>query len=331
MRFSKSLAFALLSAALLVVLAAAMFEGVFAYQDSVSAVSDIPSNLQKVTDYNTQQAEFYFKNLSFIIAFIAGILAMLTPCSLAILPAFFAYSFRTKKEITKMTLAFFSGFAPVFIVLGLLAGFLGKTIAVFQQDNQILVRIAGLLIIIFGFMALFGRGFSFFNDVRIFQNSNAKKSKGILSVFLFGVLFATGFTVCMSPIIAGILLIAGVLQNYLYASILMLFYSLGLFVPLFVISLSFDRWNFPEKLRKINKKIGFPLANLVSGALMILIGSVFLVYGGSFIVEYIAIGELTAWVYSVQKKIVSSKIINIIGSLLIIWISYLLIKAVKNR
>ena len=80
---------------------------------------NLPANLQGLVDYKYDQADFYLLNLSFLIAFLAGIIGILTPCSLAILPAFFAYSFEGKKEITKMTLIFFLGFAPVFIVFGL--------------------------------------------------------------------------------------------------------------------------------------------------------------------------------------------------------------------
>ena len=68
---------------------------------------NLPENIQKLTEYNHEQADFYLRNLSFIVAFLAGILGILTPCSLAILPAFFAYSFEGKKQITKMTSIFF--------------------------------------------------------------------------------------------------------------------------------------------------------------------------------------------------------------------------------
>ena len=81
--------------------------------------SSLPPNLQKVADYNTDQANFYLRNLSFLIAFLAGILTLLTPCSLAILPAFFAYGLKEKKKITKRTFTFCLGFTPIFIMFGL--------------------------------------------------------------------------------------------------------------------------------------------------------------------------------------------------------------------
>jgi cytochrome c-type biogenesis protein len=52
-------------------------------------------------------------------AFISGVLSFLSPCSLPILPAYFAFSFQTnKKNIVMMTLAFFAGLATTMTLLG---------------------------------------------------------------------------------------------------------------------------------------------------------------------------------------------------------------------
>ena len=113
----------------------------------VISQSDLPANIQKVEDYNNQQAAFYLKNLSFLVAFLVGAISILSPCSFALLPPFFAYTFKEKRQLVKMTLAFFLGFAPVFIIMGLTASFLGKTMGIFQQSNKYLVILSGFLII----------------------------------------------------------------------------------------------------------------------------------------------------------------------------------------
>ena len=284
---------------------------VSAHETDFEHKEDLPLNLQRVVEYNKQQADFYFRNLSFIIAFLVGILTILTPCSLAILPAFFAYTFREKNKITKMTLTFFLGFVPVFIIFGLLAAFLGKSIAMLQQNSRIFIIIAGFIIIGLGLMALFGKGFS---GIKI----RKKTDKDMFGIFLFGVLFALGFTACIGPILVGILLIAGILQNYFYAGILMLFYSLGLFVPLFLISVFFDKYNFPAFINKINKRLGFSITNLIAGLLLIIIGLVFIIYGGTFITNNLGLGGLTIFIYSIQNKLISLKFINIIGAIILI-------------
>lgn len=291
---------------------------------SIHAVT-LPSNLQKIVNYNNEQATFYLKNLSFIIAFIAGILTILTPCSLALFPAFFAYTFKEKREITKMTFSFFIGFMPIFVIFGLIATFFGKSISVFQQDNGLLVTIAGFLIIFFGLMVLLGKGFS---GIKF---NNKSKDKSALSIFIFGVLFSLGFTACSGPILVGILLIASVFQNYLYAGVLMFFYSFGLFVPLFLISILFDKYNFLGFINKLNKKIGFSITNFISGILLILIGGIFIIFRNTSITNSIGLGNVTVWVYSIQNKIVLLRFINIIGLIILIGFIYLIWRILKKE
>jgi len=285
---------------------------------------NLPANLQGLLDYKSEQAHFYFLNLSFLIAFLAGIIGILTPCSLAILPAFFAYSFEEKKEITKMTLIFFLGFAPVFIAFGLLATFFGRTLAMFQQDNSFLVMISGIVLIIFGLMVLFGKGFSGFQF-------NRETKKTPFGIFLFGIFYAIGFTACMGPILVGILLIAGILQNYLYAGFLMLFYSFGLFVPLFLMSMFFDKLNFPKFISKINRKIGFSLTNLISGILLIGMGLIFLMYKGTYIFDYLGLGDITYAIYRLQEKIINIKYVNVLGLFVLIIFLILLWRFLRKK
>ena len=94
----------------------------------IFADSHLPIGLQKIEEHQRQQAQYYLQNISFLVAFIGGILSFLLPCTLAILPAFFAYTFREKKNITKMTSIFFLGFSLVFILFGILAAALGKSV-----------------------------------------------------------------------------------------------------------------------------------------------------------------------------------------------------------
>ena len=86
----------------IVVVLALLFPVILAHEGEEEIDESLPENIQKLIEYRHEQADFYLRNLSFVIAFLAGILGLLTPCSLAILPAFFAYSFESKKQITKM-------------------------------------------------------------------------------------------------------------------------------------------------------------------------------------------------------------------------------------
>ena len=272
---------------------------------------NIPENLKKTIDYSNEQANFYFSNVSFLVAFLAGILGILTPCSLAIAPAFFAYSFKEKKTLTKMTLMFFLGFMPICVIFGLAASCLGQTVSSLQQNNKFIVIIAGVLILGFGLMTLLGKGF---HGVLI----KRKMKKSVSGIFLFGVFFAIGFSACLGPVLFGILLIASILQNYLYAAFLMIFYSLGLFVPLFFISFFFDRYNFAGFINRINEKIGFSITNLIAGLLLVAIGLLFIIYGGTNIFDSLGLGGFTVFIYSLQDELVLLKYVGVVGVIVLV-------------
>ena len=213
---------------------------------------------------------------------------------------------------------------PVFVIFGLIASFLGKSLAMLQKDNSLLVIIAGVFLIIFGLMALFGKGFS---GIRI----NKKTNKSTFGTFLFGVFYALGFTACLGPVLVGILLIAGTLQNYLYSGFLMFFYSFGLFVPLFLISMFFDKFNLSKFINKINQRLGFSITNLISGGLLIIMGLIFIIFGGTYVVGYLGLGDISVVIYSLQEKILALRFINIIGTIVLIAFLLLLWKFLKRK
>src|SRR3990167_5898289 len=169
------------------------------------------TGLQKLADYSQQQAIFYLQNLSFFVAFVGGMISVLLPCTLAILPAFFAYTFKERKEITKMTLVFFVGFSLIFIILGIFASAIGQTLASIQVANtKMLVIAAGVLLMLFGIMTILGKGFNFIS-------LDKKTGHDIFGIFSFGILFGLGWSACLGPVLAGILLIASTFHNYFYA------------------------------------------------------------------------------------------------------------------
>jgi cytochrome c-type biogenesis protein len=295
--------------------------------------NNLPDGLRKILDYNNEQANYYLKNISFIVAFLAGILSILNPCTLAIMPAFFAYTFKEKKNITKMTLAFFLGFMPVFVALGVIATFLGKSISMFQQSNRLLVTIAGIFIIVFGLMILFGKGFAF---IKI----RNKVRKDALGIFLLGMFFAIGWTACLGPILVGILLIASVLGNYFYSVILMLFYSLGLFVPIFLISFLFDKYDLSNnkfikgkefEFKAFGKNIAIHSTNMISAVLLIAIGLIFLIYGSTAVINNLGLGGLTSTIYLWQESLISMEFLNIIGVTILLGFLFLLWKFLTKK
>src|SRR5207249_2880991 len=86
-------------------------------------------------------------------AFLAGIFSFLSPCTLPILPAYFAFTFQARRErVVFMTVAFFLGLATTMVTLGASATALSQLLFHNLRELQL---IGGLLVIGFGLMSFF--------------------------------------------------------------------------------------------------------------------------------------------------------------------------------
>ncbi|MBR9699348.1 cytochrome c biogenesis protein CcdA [Candidatus Woesearchaeota archaeon] len=284
----------------------------------VVAESHLPLNLQKINDYNKKSTIEFSVQISFFIAFLAGILAILSPCILPLVPAYFSYTFKEKKNITMMTFVFFLGFSSAFIAMGIIAGFIGAQVLSVVQKGW-LISIAGIVIVGLGIMTLMGKGFSSFIRIKHKTRNDAP------GTFLLGVFFAIGWTACLGPILAGILGIGAVLGNVLYSGLLLFFYSLGNLVPLFILSIFYDKFNLSDSKFIKGKMFDFAVAgkkfsvhstNLISGLLFILVGSVMFIFQGTGIVNTWDIFGTKQYFYSVQNALMQWEYASLFGVLI---------------
>ena len=276
---------------------------------------DLPIGLQKILEYNQEQAGYYLEAISFFVAFLGGLLALLSPCTLAILPMYFSYGL--KERSTLHTLAFFLGFTMVFILLGLVASALGQSILSLQTNYGIWISFIGILLILFGASQIFGKGFAVM-PLKIFH------AKNLLEVFLLGVLFAFGWTACTGPILGGVLLIASALGSYAKVALLMFFYALGNFVPFFLLSFAVDGFRLSEVSWIKGKLISFTLfekkfethtTQVFSGALLVIMGLVFLFFQGTGIFNQTFTGNLSLVGYDLQRSLLTSSFVPVLGAI----------------
>src|SRR5215470_7788141 len=83
-------------------------------------------------------------------AFLAGVVSFLSPCTLPILPAYFAFTFQARREqVVLMTVAFFLGLATTMVVLGATATALSQLLF---RDLTTITFVGGLIVIGFGVM-----------------------------------------------------------------------------------------------------------------------------------------------------------------------------------
>ena len=111
---------------------------------------------------------------------------------------------------------------------------------------------------------------------------------GYLRSLLFGVVFAAGWTPCIGPILAGILLVASQLDTVGQGVLLLTAYTLGLGIPFLLVGLAFgplSRW-----LRRMNRYLG--IIAIVSGVLLVLMGLLIFTDSLTFLSQYSSFLEI---------------------------------------
>lgn len=220
-------------------------------------------------------------DVSFPMAFLAGVLSFLSPCVLPLVPSYVSFitgaSFEDltgavdRKRIRFLTvtnsLAFILGFSVIFVALGASSSLLGR----FLLDYQDLIRTAGgIIVIVFGLFVAGILRMDFLLRDRKFHLSG--KPAGYFGTFLIGMTFAAGWTPCIGPILGTILLYASSKASAVYGFNLLAAYSLGLAVPFFVSSLAINTFlSYSRVLLRYMRGI-----MIVSGLLLVAFGLVLL-------------------------------------------------------
>src|SRR5688500_16850619 len=127
--------------------------------------------------------------------------------------------------------AFVLGFSLVFIALGASATAIGKFIF---DKLPVLSKVAGVLIILFGLHMMGVFRLAVLDTEKRAQAQ--RKPTGPLGAFLVGLAFAFGWTPCIGPILAGILVVAGSRDTIGQGVLLLAVYSLGLGIPFLLTS-----------------------------------------------------------------------------------------------
>lgn len=169
-----------------------------------------------------------------LLALVAGLLSFLSPCTMPILTAYFAFAFQSgRRQIATNTFAFMLGLATMFSLLGAGASAIGS---VLQQNQQLLIVLGGSLILIFGVMNLFGRGFT-----GLQRATGQTQEATVAGSFVFGVTFAAGWSGCIGPILGAVLGLAATNGSVLEGTMLLFIYAMGLGLPLILIATLFGR------------------------------------------------------------------------------------------
>jgi cytochrome c-type biogenesis protein len=177
-------------------------------------------------------------NVNILTAFLAGIVSFVSPCVLPLIPAYLSFLTGSSLEELKAqadagsrarvmlhALAFCAGFTLVFMAIGLSASALGS---VFIDYKDWIARVGGIVVIVLGLNMI-----GVFKIPMLMMDKRVRvrsANRSVLASFLVGIGFAAGWSPCVGPILAGIILLASQ-QKYGPATFLLFVYSMGLAIP----------------------------------------------------------------------------------------------------
>ncbi len=216
-------------------------------------------------------------NITFIGAFIAGLLSFLSPCVFPLIPSYITYitglsfadlqaehpTHKVRQQTIVHSLLFIAGFTTVFVLLGASATFIGGFL---DQYRDVVRKVGGILILTFGIhitglipiKMLLG-------EKRVTVH---RKPAGYAGSFLVGLAFAAGWTPCIGPILGSILAVATTEETVYHGIALLLIYSLGLGLPFFLASLAMHQ--FLVFFNRFKKYIR--IFEIITGVFLIIIG-----------------------------------------------------------
>jgi cytochrome c-type biogenesis protein len=227
------------------------------------------------------------------LAVLAGLVSFISPCVLPLVPAYIGYlTGQAANSVSSSLVAsgggsstvsasaqpsrwvvflhgifFVAGFSVIFVLVGISAGVIGQLGRQFLSATDWIIRVGGLLIIVLGLHTMgIIRIPLLYYDTR--SQTAPKQELGYAGSFLMGITFAAGWSPCLGPILAAMIMLGTSTGSAGRAVVLLTAYALGLGIPFLLAALLLERAT--DSLRKLQKHMR--VIEIASGVLLIVIG-----------------------------------------------------------
>lgn len=216
---------------------------------------------------NTSQTTWY---LLLIASFLGGLLASLSPCSLAMLPLIIGYIGGYSKETPFKTFiqltSFILGTAIIFTTIGIICALTGKVFA--SAIGVYFTLIIASLLLVLGLKLL---GILDFETPTIIKKMPTNTTNSIfIYPLILGATFALAGTPCSTPILAGIIAFAAIGKNLLLAILMLFLFAIGQGVILILAGL------FTSSLKNMKLLANFTEILLKISGILLIIVSIYL-------------------------------------------------------
>ena len=215
--------------------------------------------------------------LSLLAAFAAGVISFISPCIAPLVPGYLSLVSGVTlgvgpqgtieglgRRVALASVVFVAGFTLVFVTLGASASLLGGLL---DENRRLLNRVAGIVMVLMGLFVLGALRIPWlYGEHRLELRRPRALSRS--EVLLPGMAFGFGWTPCIGPLLASILIYTSAAQNVGRGVLLLLAYSLGLGLPFIIAGLGLGR--ISGALRWMTRHYNAVAA--VSGASLMLVG-----------------------------------------------------------
>ena len=203
------------------------------------------------------------------VAFLAGMLSVVTPCVLPLVPGYLSAVSAVEagrlgqpgvaRRVALASVPFFVGFTVVFVLLGAGAAAFAEVVPARRQEE-----VAGFVLVVFGFafMGLLPL------PARLVAPGLLERARGRRSAALLGAAFAVCAAPCIGAVLAGILVLAGDAGSVVRGAILLTAYSAGIAAAFLLAGVAFAR--AMAGFRWVRDR--FLVIQVASGAILVALG-----------------------------------------------------------
>lgn len=165
--------------------------------------------------------------MELVFAFIAGVLTLINPCILPVLPIAIVSSLNSHRL---GPVALVAGLSLVFTVVGVLVASVGPSIGLHQEQlaqiGAVMMMLFGVLMLVPNASARFSHAFAGVSDAAN-ERMNALPTTGLGGQFLGGSLLGLVWSPCIGPTLGGAIALAAGGGSLVQAGITMFVFSLG--------------------------------------------------------------------------------------------------------